>query len=90
MGNSGVVMIRFGWIPTKMIEQKMTDWPDLKPNDLVLYQNDETRPCRLVLSKFADGYGIHIDTPLFDSRVAPSITRSELIEIAVKMIRATR
>ena len=69
---------------------KPTDWPDLKPNDLVLYQNDVTRPCRLVLSKFADGYGIRVDTPLFDSRVAPAITRSELIDIAIKMIRATR
>lgn len=70
--------------------QKPTDWPDLKPNDLVLYQNDVTRPCRLVLSKFADGYGIRVDTPLFDTRVAPAITRSELIDIAIKMIRATR
>lgn len=68
----------------------MTNWPDLAPNDLVLYQNNATRPNRLVLSKFGEGYGIRIDTPLFDTRVAPAITRGELIDIAIKMIRATQ
>jgi hypothetical protein len=67
-----------------------TSWPDLAPNDLVLYQNSETRPNRLVLSKTVDGYSIRIDTPLFDTRTAPALTRGDLIEIAIKMIRATR
>jgi hypothetical protein len=71
-------------------EQTMTDWPELRPNDLVLYQNDVDRPNRLVLSKSVDGYSLRIDTPFLDTRSAPALTRAELIDIAIKMIRATR
>lgn len=74
----------YGW------NRKMTNWPDLAPNDLVLYQNDVTRPNRLVLSKVDGGFMIRIDTPLFDTRFAPALTRSDLIDIATKLIRATR
>jgi hypothetical protein len=68
----------------------MIYWPDLHPNDLVLYQNSVTRPNRLVLSKSGDGYSIRIDTPLLDTRVAPALTRDDLIDIAIKIIGATR
>jgi hypothetical protein len=85
------------WLRSQRVAQELiedghgpTNWPNLAPNDLVLYQNDETRPNRLVLSKTVDGYSIRVDTPLFDTRQAPALTRSDLIDIAIKMIRATR
>jgi hypothetical protein len=85
------------WLRSERVAQELiedgyapTNWPELAPNDLVLYQNDVTRPNRLVLSKSGDGYSIRVDTPLFDTRVAPMLTRSDLIDIAVKIIRATR
>ncbi len=85
------------WLRSERVAQELiedghgpTSWPDLQPNDLVLYQNDETRPNRLVLSKTVDGYSMRIDTPLFDTRTAPALTRGDLIDIAIKIIRATR
>ncbi len=85
------------WLRSQRVAQELiedghgpTSWPDLAPNDLVLYQNNETRPNRLVLSKTVEGYSIRIDTPLFDTRNAPALTRGDLIDIAVKIIRATQ
>jgi hypothetical protein len=68
----------------------VTDWPDLAPNDLVLYQNDKGRPTRLVLGRDERGFRITIDTLLLDTRDAPPLTKGDLCDIAVKLIRATQ
>ena len=85
------------WLRSERVAQELiedgympTNWPELAPNDLVLYQNEQLRPNRLVLSKTVAGYSIRVDTPLFDARDAPALTRSDLIDIAIKIIRATQ
>lgn len=72
------------------LNEKPTDWPELNPHDLVLYQNDESRPNRLVLCKVDGGYSIRIDSLLFDRRIAPPLTKSDVIDIANKLIQAMR
>jgi len=60
----------------------MTNWPELDHGDLVLYQNDEGRPNRLVLATFKEGWSLRIDSILGDTRSAPPLMRGDLINIA--------